>query len=509
MEKFYKIFETKVTKDIDNYIITKNNITSLELMDRASKVWTDKFLDIFSKDSPIVVVAGKGNNGGDGYVIARKLKKLGFRVTVYSINTDGNISSDCEHNKRRYELMGGTLINISKISDFTPSKNSVIVDAIFGSGLNRAVEGLASQVIKKINELPLTVVSVDIPSGLMGEDNSKNDHLSIIKADYTFTFMFPKLAFLFSENVDYIGEWCILDLGYDISGMNDVYTNYHYLKKNNIMDILPIPQRFAHKGINGKGLLVAGKVGMMGAALLASRAALRSGLGHLTCHIPSSCSNIIQLGSPEAVLDFDKLEYFSEINDLSRFDAVAVGSGIGKEAKTVKALRQLLTNWKGRIIIDADALNIISENKDMFSLLHKGCILTPHIKEFERLVGKCANDFERLKKLTKFAADKKVYVVLKGAFSTVATPEGLCYFNTSGNPGMATAGAGDVLTGVLLAMIACGMTTFEAVISGVFAHGLSGDLAVKECGMRGLCAGVIADGMGKAWKILEERPLVR
>jgi len=509
MEKFYKIFETKVAKDIDNYIIINNNITSLELMDRASKVWTNKFLDLFSKEVSVSVVAGKGNNGGDGYVIARKLKKLGFKVTVYCINTDSETSSDCEHNKRRYELMGGTLINVSSVSDFAPIGNSVVIDAIFGSGLNRAVEGLTSELIKKINELPLAVVSVDIPSGLMGENNSANDPFSIIKADYTFTFMYPKLSFLFSENVDYVGDWCILDLGYDISGMNNVHTNYHYLKKNNIMDILPIPQRFAHKGINGKGLLVAGKVGMMGAALLASRAALRSGLGHLTCHIPISCSNIIQLGAPEAVLDFDKLECFSKMENLDRFNAIAVGPGIGKEAETVKALKILLKNWKGRIVIDADALNIISENKEMFSLLHEGCILTPHIKEFERLVGKCANDFERIKKLTKFAADKKVYVVLKGAFSTVATPEGLCYFNTSGNPGMATAGAGDVLTGVLLAMIACKMPTFEAVISGVFAHGLSGDLAVKECGMRGLCAGVIADGMGKAWKILEERPLVR
>lgn len=505
MKKLNKIFRTSEVSGIDQYTIDNEPISSLNLMERAAWSWVKYFQEKFTNNTSVAVVAGRGNNGGDGFAIARLLMEQGWKVTVFRLTDGGKMSADCETNHRRFLECGGTVTEVAEVIDFEPESGCILIDAIFGSGLNRKVAGLAAEVIRKMNDGEHRVVAVDIPSGLMGEDNSSNDFSAIVEADYTFTFQFPKLAFMLAENNRYVGEWSVLDIGLHPVAIAERLTPYYYMQLQNIAGLLPRPQKFAHKGTNGRGLLVAGSYGMMGAAVLAAKAAVRSGVGLLYCHVPVAGRNIIQIAVPEALTDLDRSDCrFSEIRHTEKYDAVAIGPAIGKGPEMVEGLKQLLTAWKGTTIIDADALNILSEHRELLNLLHEGCILTPHVKEFERLTGKCRNDFERLNKLSTFASQYKVCVVLKGAHTAVASAEGEICFNMSGNPGMAKGGAGDVLTGVLLGLAANGLPSLEVALIGVFAHGLSGDIAAKEWGMRGISAGILAESMGKAWKELEK-----
>lgn len=475
-------------------------------MERASWMWVKKFQETFEDCCQVVVVAGSGNNGGDGFAIARLLKERGVGVVVCQLITGTKMSVDCEANYKRFREAGGEIREIWKEADFEPACGGIIIDAIFGSGLNRKVTGLPAEVIRSINRKDNIVVAVDMPSGLMGEDNSGNDREAIVQADYTFAFQFPRVAFMLSENFCYVGEWSILDIGLHPVAIAGKHTPYYYVSFRDVTGMLPRQQKFAHKGMNGRGLLVAGGFGMMGAAVLAAKAAVRSGVGVLYCHVPVAGRNIIHIAVPEAITDLDESKCrFSEVRDIKKYNAVAIGPAIGKGPEMVEGLKRLLCEWRGTTIIDADALNILAEHRDLLDLLHDGCILTPHVKEFERLTGKCENDFERLNKLSIFANRYKAYVILKGAYSVIASPDGSLCFNMSGNPGMAKGGAGDVLTGVLLGLASNGLQPLKVALAGVYAHGLSGDIAAEDAGMRGLCAGMIAEGMGRAWKKLETK----
>lgn len=505
MEKLNKIFCISQVRDIDKYTIEHEPVSSLDLMERAAEAWTDFFLKVLDTDSKIVVVAGNGNNGGDGYVIARLLLEEGYDVVVFRLMADKPFSKDCEANYKRWVKCGGEVRVMASPEDFQVEPESIIIDAIFGIGLDRKVTGLAADIIKKMNVSPNLVVAVDMPSGLMGEDNTDNDPGAIVCADYTFTFQFAKVAFMLPENACYVGQWEVLDIGLNEEMIEKTETPWYYTTQENIRAILPVPGKFSHKGINGKGLLIAGSYGMMGAAVLAAKAALRSGVGLLYCHVPIRGGDTMQVSVPEAILDLDKSQTcFTGVKAADQYDAIAVGPAIGQGPETVAALKNLLQERKGVTILDADALNLMSEHRELLEYLHDKCILTPHMKEFERLAGKSANDFDRLNKLSTFASRWRVYIVLKGANSVVATPQGHFYFNMSGNPGMAKGGTGDVLTGVLLALAANGMDVFQVARIGVFAHGLAADLLAEEYGYRGICSGMIAEGMGKAWKELEK-----
>lgn len=504
MEKLNKIFRTAQIAALDNYTIEHEPIQSLDLMERAANIWTKHFLACMGECPEVIVLAGTGNNGGDGYAIARLLMSSGKPVTVWRLAGENKLSPDCEMNYKRWLEMGGTVLELTGPEDVELLAGHVLIDALFGSGLNRPVTGLAAEIIKRINASPAKVVAVDMPSGLMGEDNGNNDPDAIIRADYTFTFQFPKVAFMLPENFCYVGYWKVLDIGLNREIIEKTPTLWYYTTSENVSEMLPVPEKYAHKGTNGTGLLIAGHAGMMGAAVLAAKAALRSGVGLLYCHIPGKSGDILQIAVPEAILDFDESKVrFSGVGNLSRYNAIAIGPGLGRGPETVGGLRALLHAWRGITILDADALNLMAEHKELLELLHEKCILTPHMKEFERLAGKSRNDFDRLNKLSTFASQYKTYVVLKGANSVIAARGGQLYFNTSGNPGMAKGGAGDVLTGVLLALAANGMEVTDVVRAGVFAHGLSGDLLAEEFGFRGIASGMIAENMGKAWKQLE------
>lgn len=501
MKKLNKIYRTADIPELDRYTVKSEQISSWDLMERAAENWWKLFEETVDFEAPAVVIAGRGNNGGDGYAIARMLYEAGRKVEVVCLPSEVSYSKDCEKNATLWKQMGGKTTVVGHPEQWMPAMDAVLIDALFGSGLNRPVAGVAAGMIGRINSLPNEVYAVDIPSGLMGEDNAGNTPEAIVRADYTFTFQFPKLAFLLPENAGYVGEWRVLDIGLKAEWGD---ADWYYTDLEAAQGLLPRVGRFAHKGDNGRALLVAGSRGMMGAAILAAKAALRSGVGVLHCHVPAGCGDMLPIAVPEAITDVDCSGLcFTGVGQLGRYDAVAVGPGLGQSAETVIALGSLLQNWRERTILDADALNILAAHREMLDFLHKDCILTPHVKEFERLAGKCANDFDRLNKLITFAKQYQVCLVLKGAYSVVAVPEGKLFFNMSGNPGMATGGSGDVLTGVLLALAANGMTMPEVARVGVFAHGLSADLLAEEYGWRGITSGLIAEGMGHAWKEIE------
>ncbi|MEG2791076.1 MAG: NAD(P)H-hydrate dehydratase [Odoribacter sp.] len=505
MEKLNKIYSTSQIHELDKYTIENEPISALDLMERAAMVWCECFVNMFKESAQVAVFVGTGNNGGDGYAIARLLQERGREVVVYRVMTGAEMSPECEANYQRWIEMEGKVKEMTIADDLRLNKEVVVIDALFGSGLNRPLRGLVKEVIQQLNAGENMIVAVDLPSGLMGEDNSQNDREAIVRADYTFTFQFPKLAFMLPENAPYVGEWQVLsNIGLHPEVLAKTDTPWNYITADVVERILPTPEKFAHKGMNGRGLLIAGSVGMMGAAILAAKAAVRSGVGLLYCHVPTEARDLMQMAVPEALLEIDPSQVrFTDVCHPMEYDAVAVGPAIGQDPETAAALRMLLQHWKGRMILDADALNLMAEHRDLLELLQEGCILTPHLKEFERLAGKSGNDFERLNKLSIFANRYHVNVVLKGAYSVIATPEGHLFFNMSGNPGMAKGGSGDVLTGVLLGLAANGLDMLEVAVAGVYAHGLSGDIVAEEQGCRGVTSGMIAEGMGKAWKKLE------
>lgn len=495
-----KVFRTSQIRALDAYTIEHEPISSFGLMKRASTVLFNELLQFLERDARVCIVAGPGNNGGDALVVARLLRMVGFRLEVFLVSGSGACSSDCREAMREYELSGGEvrLVGDASLDTFSVKGFDYVVDGLFGSGLNRPLEGLYAEVVRRVNASGARVVSIDIPSGLFGEDNRQNTPGTVIRAERTFTFQFPKLAFMLYENAPFVGEAKVLDIQLHPEGMREMPSDYHLFGKGDAVGMLHKRGEFSHKGTFGHALLVAGSYGMAGAALLGAKAALRSGCGLLTVHLPSRCCDALQVSVPEAVvsLDSDGVS-FSELPDLSRYDAVGVGPGLGKKDQTRAALSHLLGRVAVPLVVDADALNIIAE-EGWLSRLPENTIITPHPKEFDRLMGASHSGYERLEKQLALSRERGVIVVLKGANTSVSLPDGRCFFNTTGNPGMATAGSGDVLTGIVLSLLAQKYTAEEAALLGVFVHGLSGDLASESFGQEGLMAGDLADFVGRA-----------
>ena len=502
-----KILPVDKIREADAYTIKHEPIASIDLMERAAGQlfrWIKKRVDI---THTIHVFAGPGNNGGDGLTVARMLHKKGYTVLVYVINFSKNRSEDAGINLKRLEDLKKVPVNLVNDKNDLPEigENDVVIDAIFGSGLTRPVTGFTGEVIGHINSADAVTISIDIPSGLFADQHADPKEGAIIRADYTLSFQMPKLAFLLPENDPFVGNWHVLDIGLHPDYINNVEVKNFLLLQRDIQTTLKPRNKFAHKGTFGHALLVAGSYGKMGAAILASRACLRSGVGLLHTHIPKAGYGIMQTAVPECMLSIDRYEnYFSEVPDLGMYTAVGIGPGLGMEKQSQMALKLLIQNYPKPIVFDADALNILAENKTWLAFLPKGSILTPHPKEFERLVGKWSNDYEKLHMLQDFCFKYNVYVVLKGAYSCTCTPDKMCYFNSTGNPGMATAGSGDVLTGLITGLLAQGYAPAQAVTLGVYLHGLAGDLAAKEKGQEAMIAGDIVKQLSKGFKLINK-----
>ncbi|PKP33659.1 MAG: bifunctional ADP-dependent NAD(P)H-hydrate dehydratase/NAD(P)H-hydrate epimerase [Bacteroidetes bacterium HGW-Bacteroidetes-17] len=501
-----KVLSVEQIREADAYTIKNEPVASVDLMERASMKcvkWLEAYQDrIYS----FYIFCGPGNNGGDGLAIARLLSEKGFEVKVVIPQISKKYSADFKINHDRLiQQKKCEIVNLKSLADFPEiSENHIIIDAIFGSGLSKPVSGLAAELIDKINKLDGITIAIDIPSGMFADQSSVIEKAPIIQADYTLSFQFPKLAFFMSENDIYVGKWEILSIGLSEKFMDEVQVKDYLIKKSDCIKVYRKRAKFSHKGNYGHALLVAGSLGKMGAAVLASKACLRSGVGLLTSHIPQVGNDILQTAVPESMLSLGRFEnYFSDVPDLRFYSAIGVGPGIGMEEQTRNALKVLIQNAHVPMVFDADALNILAENKTWLAFLPKGCVITPHPKEFERLAGKSTNDFERVALAKVFAVKHNLVVVLKGAYTQIVTPSGECFFNSTGNPGMATAGSGDVLTGIILSLMAQGYSSVHAALIGVYVHGLAGDQAAKKMSEASIIASDIIENLGKAFKKIE------
>ena len=532
-----KILPIDKIREADAFTIENEPINSIDLMERAaSKVYEWFMKRCKTKDVKVKIFCGVGNNGGDGLALARMLYFTGIIPEVFIVRVSDKMSHDCEINYNRLTYcrdvtpvaspMASPVVYESEITmyeifsedDFPIIKdNEIIIDAIFGSGLNRNVEGFAEELIKHLNDNNAIRIAIDIPSGLFacgGQRTTDNGqqvetqqlhhenkqyvidtskkYISqppIFKADYTLSFQFPKLAFMFPENDAFVGRWEVLDIGLHKDYIDNVETLNFYTTEDMAMPILRKRTKFSHKGTYGHALLVAGSTGKTGAALLAAEACLRTGVGLLTAHLPKDALLPMQIYLPEAMTSIDKSEtHCTEIDDIIPYTAIGVGPGIGKNAETATMLKKIIQEATQPLVLDADALNIISENPTWLSFLPDNTILTPHPKEFERLFGKTNNSYERLELQRKMSVIHNIIIVLKGAHTAITFPNGTCFFNSTGNPGMATAGSGDVLTGMILSLLAQRYSPEEAALLGVYLHGKAGDKASQEIGENSMIA---------------------
>ena len=503
-----KIFTAAQIHELDKYTIENEPIESIDLMERAAKALTRAIMDEYSSLMPVIVFAGPGNNGGDALAVARMLAENNYTVTVYLFNVNGKLSNDCAVNKVR--LMDNRRVKnfIEVRQEFEPpvlEEGMLIIDGIFGSGLNKPLAGGFASLVKYINSSAATVVSIDVPSGLMTEDNTYNVRANIIHADLTLTLQHVKLAFLFKENQPYIGRLKVLDIRLSKEGIQKLDANYTMLEENDVRQMIQPRSAFAHKGDMGHALLIAGSYGMGGAAVLAAKACLRAGCGKLTVHSPKKNNMVLQISVPEAIIQLDREETtFSEPIDTEEYHVVGIGPGLGTSEQTAIAMISQIRRSQCPIVADADALNMLGTHRSWMQQLPKGMILTPHPKELDRMEGNCADSYERLVKASNLAERIQGYVILKGHYSALCMPDGHVIFNSTGNAGMATAGSGDVLTGIITGLLARGYKQAEACLLGMYLHGLAGDIAAKELGEESLIASDLIQYLPKAFKRLNE-----
>lgn len=503
-----KIFSGEQIAGIDKLTIIRESISDVELMERASRALTTWLSSHYPVNTRIAVVAGPGNNGGDALVVARLLHQLGYVVNLFlPVLGNSRSAANQENLSRLADIPAVGIFEMDKKDNFPDlSDYDLIVDGLYGSGLNRPLSGFVGDVIDWINHAQVPVVSIDLPSGLLGGENQYNDGAKI-KATITLTLEFPKLSLFFAENEPYFGTWVIIPFGLNQKAIYETVTRYNFLEQNQLLSLLKVRSKFAHKGTAGHGLLLAGSKGMSGAAQLACRGALRAGAGLITVHLPGAAALALQIGLPEAISSIDpEPDFISELPDLGKFRAVAAGPGINTQPMTREVIKRLISEVNVPLVLDADALNILALHPSLLKNLNSKTILTPHPAEFDRLSGiVCKLEEERFGIAEQFVHSYGLILILKGAYTRIFLPDGTVWFNSTGNPGMATAGSGDVLTGILLGLLSQGYSPTDAAKLGVFLHGRSADLKVDASSQESLLASEIADHLGEAFASLKWR----
>lgn len=507
-----KIFTSQAIQEIDGATCEAQRISSIDLMERAASAVSCELVSRFLPSQRFVVMAGPGNNGGDALAVARMLIEQGYRkVEVFLFNVSGKLSHDCDEERKKLITIDG--VDFTEVTrEFSPPflcEKDVVIDGLFGSGLNQPLMGGFVSVARYINESGAYVVSIDLPSGLFGEWNSHINRRDMVHANLTLAFQMPRLSFFFEENNDVLGEWKLLDIDLDETKIKETASDYILVEARNIRPLLHKRLPFTGKRDYGSALIFAGSTGMMGAAVMCARAVLKSGAGLATVHGAAGGLPILQTAVPEAMFEPDRNDHF--ITDMTVHhvhQAVAAGPGIGTNDQTLSALEKLLKTGVTPLVLDADALNCISRQPDLLDLLPTKTIITPHNGEFDRLFGEQRSSEDRLKTAIEMARKYNIIIVLKGHYTATVRPTGRVYINPTGNPGMATAGSGDVLTGVITAFLAQGYRPEHAATIGVYVHGLAGDLAAEDIGEFGLTAGDIASYAGRAIrKIIDYRKI--
>jgi NAD(P)H-hydrate epimerase len=490
-----KLFTADQIRAWDKFTIENELVHSIDLMERAATVCTRYLIEHFGSRR-FLVIAGAGNNGGDGLAIARQLKQGGKDVSVLHV-AGTTLSPDCETNLQQLKPLGIPYLKIGYANEMPVAlaPHTVVIDAMLGTGQNRPLLGLEKAVVETVNAWERDVVAIDIPTGIFADSSSAGN--TAIRARYTLSFQVPKLCFFIPENDEYVGEWTILDIGLSPSYYNSTPSLFGYTETEDIRAMLRPRRRFAHKGDFGTALILGGQKGMMGAAILAARACLRSGVGKLVSRVPGCGLDLMQASVPEVICSVDENQDFlaNFPGDLSPYSAIGIGPGIGKAPFTRDLLRRMLGNREIPMVLDADALNIIAEEgwqKD----IPPGTVITPHIGEFRRLFGDDPDHFARLNRALALSTELGIFIVVKGRNSFLSTPNGKGYFNSTGNPGMAKAGSGDVLTGMITGLLAQKYGLEQACRISVFLHGMAGDMAEKEHSSFGVTASDIIDKIG-------------
>lgn len=490
-----KILTGQQIREADQYTILNEPISSIDLMERASIALSDELEKLVDKSSPLLFIIGKGNNGGDGLAMARILANRGYRCGVYCIFDEHNLSDDCRANLHRLPSSVSLLS-----SDFVVLENCVIVDAIVGSGVRGLVSEPIASVIGRINKYPNRVISIDLPSGMNTEWQPKTD--TLVRADYTLTIQFPKMAMLQPNCGEFCGEIRIVPIGLSEDYISRAESKYFYCDEPYIKSLLAEKRnKFAYKNQFGHALLICGSKHMSGAATLATGAALRSGCGLVTTHLPYSERMGIMTNYPSAMMSFDNEDCFSSLpGNLENYSSIAIGCGLGQSQKTIEAVENLFRSVKVPMVIDADALNIIAANDKLRKYIPENSILTPHIGELKRLIGDWSNEEDKFEKVQAFSTEIDSIVIVKGAYTSIFCPDGTCWFNSTGNAGMAKGGSGDVLTGLLAGLLARGYNSIDAAKVGVYIHGLAGDLAATHLGEEAMNSKDLIDYLPQAFQ---------
>ncbi len=472
-------------------------------MDRAARAFVDWFQKNYpDTQRPVLILAGAGNNGGDGLAAARMLHYEFYPVKVWVCDFSGKRSADFD--AQLAALPPNERVELTRLDPAAPwpalPPETLVIDALFGSGLNRPLEGAWATAVERLNQLPNEKVAMDLPSGLFADQPTTGP---CVQAARTFSFQTPKLAFFMPENAARVGEWSVGPIGLHPAFERQADSPFQLATAADARALVRPRPRFSHKGSFGHALLINGSLGKMGAAVLAAEACLRSGVGLLSLHTPGCGYEILQTRAPEAMCSIDpSVERWTQVPRLGPFAAIGAGCGIGTEPPTAQALKRLIQTAQVPLVLDADALNLLAQHPNWLAFLPPGTVLTPHPKEFERLFGPSENGFARLELAREKARVHQVYLVLKGAWSVTVCPDGRCWFNSTGNPGMATGGSGDVLAGLLTGLLAQAYPPEAACVLGVFLHGLAGDLAARENSQAGMTAGDLPVFFSKAWRTL-------
>lgn len=465
-------------READAHTIQTEPVTSADLMERASQAFVDCFCKHFpDKNILISVYCGTGNNGGDGLAIARLLKAGRYKnINVKIARFSDHSTADFDTNFNRIKEASVDFTEL-KAGENPQENAAIIIDALLGSGLNKPLNGAFADLVAHLNSLKKQIIAVDVPTGFFTE-GVINLNAVVLKADLVITFQRPKINFLLPESAFFMDDFVVVDIGLDENFLQNSDSFYHLVEEKDVVKTVWPRKKFQHKGTFGHALIIAGQEKTMGAALLCATACAYAGAGLTTACIPASGLTALNTLIPEVMAIVREEKQLPEI-EWKKFTVIGAGSGLGKNAQQL--IEALLSNYKNPIVLDADALNMISDNPDWWKFIPENAVITPHVKEFDRLFGKHDSWWQRLETAKKQASAKKIVIVLKNQYTIIAAPDGQLYFNLTGNPAMATGGMGDVLTGVITALLAQGYSSLNAAINGVFVHGQAGDdLALKD-----------------------------
>ncbi|AYO57261.1 bifunctional ADP-dependent NAD(P)H-hydrate dehydratase/NAD(P)H-hydrate epimerase [Chryseobacterium sp. 6424] len=499
-----KIFNANQIRKADAFTITHEPVTSLKLMERAAEACAKWLLNRFPGSVTFQIFCGTGNNGGDGLALARLLHHEGFRTHVFINKNVTQFSEDGLVNLQRVRENPGIGCHyFDELDGFQFDGNSVIIDALFGTGLNRPLEEECALLVAQLNSLQFPKISIDIPSGLLADETFLTDS-EVFKADVTLSFQYWKRAFLHPETGKFTGDVHLLDIGLQKDFSENEPTENFVISEDMILKIYRPRNDFSHKGSYGSTKIISGSFGKMGAAVLAVKAALRCGSGLTTVQAPDCGYDVLQLACPEAIFVSGGSKYITAIDfapEESK-ESIGIGPGLGTNDETAVALLTFLKNFERPLVADADALNILAKNAENLSLLPENSIITPHPKEFERLFGSVANSFDRLSLAREKARQYAIFIILKDHHTQIITPEGKVYYNVTGNSGMAKGGSGDALLGIITALLAQGYSSQEASIFGVWLHGKAGDLAARKFSKESMLATDLIEALGPVFMSL-------